>query len=115
MPVPVSPTVPASFTEVASRVSNWGRWGDTDQLGTLNLTALTVESLAAHNVPFAGLVIGNWPLPPGVVEASNRSALVRMGPMRAELPAGAGQLSTAEFTAMSAPAFDRAWVTSLLS
>ena len=37
MPVPVSPTVPASFTEVASRVSNWGRWGDTDQLGTLNL------------------------------------------------------------------------------
>jgi len=59
-------------------------------------------------------VIGNWPLPPGVVEASNRSALVRLGPLRAELPAGAGQLSTAEFTAMSAHAFDRDWVTGLL-
>jgi dethiobiotin synthetase len=87
----------------------------TAELGTLNHTALTVESLAAHSLPFAGLVIGNWPLPPGVVEASNRSALVRLGPVRAALPAGAGQLSTAEFTAMSAHAFDRAWVTSLLS
>lgn len=84
------------------------------ELGTLNHTALTLESLAAHNIPFAGLVIGKWPLPPGVVEASNRSALVRLGPMRAELPAGAGRLSTAEFTAMSAHAFDRHWVTSLV-
>jgi len=37
VPVPVSPSVPASFSEVAARVSNWGRWGDDDQLGTLNL------------------------------------------------------------------------------
>ncbi len=37
MPVPVSPSVPASFSEAAARVSNWGRWGDDDQLGTLNL------------------------------------------------------------------------------
>jgi dethiobiotin synthetase len=34
--------------------------------------------------------------------------------MRAELPAGASKLSAAEFTAMSAHAFDRNWVTSLL-
>ncbi|WP_343572382.1 dethiobiotin synthase [Mycobacterium sp.] len=86
----------------------------TAELGTLNHTALTLESLAAHNLCCVGLVIGNWPLPPGVVEASNRSALVRLGPMRAELPAGAGQLSVAEFTAMSAHAFDRDWVRSLI-
>ncbi len=87
----------------------------TAELGTLNHTALTIESIAAQNLSFAGLVIGNWPLPPGVVEASNRSALVRLGPMRAELPAGAGRLSAAEFTAMGVHAFDRDWVTSLLA
>jgi kynurenine formamidase len=37
MPVPVSPSVPSSFTELAARVSNWGRWGPDDQIGTLNL------------------------------------------------------------------------------
>ncbi len=37
MPVTVPPSIPASFTEVAARVSNWGRWGPDDQLGTLNL------------------------------------------------------------------------------
>jgi kynurenine formamidase len=37
MPVPVPPSIPSSFTDVAKRVSNWGRWGDDDQLGTLNL------------------------------------------------------------------------------
>lgn len=28
---------PADIAELAARVSNWGRWGDNDQLGTLNL------------------------------------------------------------------------------
>ena len=37
MPVPVSPSVPASFRELAARVSNWGRWGPDDEIGTLNL------------------------------------------------------------------------------
>jgi kynurenine formamidase len=37
MPVPVPPSIPSSFTEMASRVSNWGRWGADDQIGTLNL------------------------------------------------------------------------------
>ena len=58
----------------------------TVELGTLNHTALTVESLATQNLPFAGLVIGSWPLPPGVVEASNRAAMVRLGPIRALRP-----------------------------
>ena len=37
MPVPVPASIPPSFTELASRVSNWGRWGPDDQVGTLNL------------------------------------------------------------------------------
>jgi kynurenine formamidase len=36
VPVPVAPTVPSAFTDLARRVSNWGRWGADDQLGTLN-------------------------------------------------------------------------------
>ena len=87
----------------------------TAELGTLNHTALTVESLAAQGISCAGLVIGNWPLQPGVVETSNRSALVRLAPLRAALPAGAGSMKSGEFMAMSADAFDRAWVTSLVS
>jgi dethiobiotin synthetase len=86
----------------------------TAELGTLNHTALTVESLVAHGISCAGLVIGNWPLQPGVVETSNRSALVRLAPLRAALPAGAGSMKSGEFVAMSAQAFDRAWVTSLV-
>lgn len=37
VPVPVPPTIPASFADLASQVSNWGRWGPDDQIGTLNL------------------------------------------------------------------------------
>ncbi|MCW2661978.1 MAG: dethiobiotin synthetase, partial [Mycobacterium sp.] len=50
----------------------------TAELGTLNHTALTLESLAAHGVPCAGLVIGSWPAQPGLVETSNRSALAAL-------------------------------------
>jgi dethiobiotin synthetase len=87
----------------------------TAELGTLNHTGLTVESLAAHGISCAGLVIGNWPLQPGVVETSNRSALVRLAPLRAALPAGSGSMKSAEFVAMSTHAFDRAWVAGLVS
>jgi kynurenine formamidase len=31
------PSIPESFARVAERVSNWGRWGPKDQVGTLNL------------------------------------------------------------------------------
>lgn len=29
--------LPTEFTELAARIRNWGRWGDDDRLGTLNL------------------------------------------------------------------------------
>jgi len=35
------------FTAIASRVNNWGRWGDDDQLGTLNLVTDEVRLRAA--------------------------------------------------------------------
>lgn len=83
------------------------------ELGTLNHTALTLEALAAKGVSCAGLVIGSWPARPGPAEVSNRSALARLAAVRAELPAGAGRLGTAEFADMSAAAFDRHWVGAL--
>ncbi len=86
----------------------------TAELGTLNHTALTVESLAARGLSCAGLVIGKWPLQPGVVETSNRSALARLAPLRAALPAGAGLMKAGEFAVMSAHAFDRGWVRGLV-
>jgi dethiobiotin synthetase len=86
----------------------------TAELGTLNHAALTVESLAAHELSCAGLVIGNWPLLPGVVETSYRSALARLAPLRAALPTGAGLMGAGEFAAMSAHAFDRGWLTALI-
>ncbi len=84
------------------------------ELGTLNYTALTLESLALHGISCAGLVIGSWPERPGVVETSNRAALAEMAPVRAALPAGAGSMDVAGFAAMSATAFDRGWVAGLV-
>ncbi len=86
----------------------------TAELGTLNHTALTLESLAAQRVSCAGLVIGSWPQPAELVETSNRSALAQLAPVRAALPAGAGSMDAAEFAAMSAAAFDRDWITTLV-
>lgn len=86
----------------------------TAELGTLNHTALTVESLATHGLRCAGLVIGSWPLRPGVVETSNRCALARLAPLRAALPARAACMEAEAFAAMSAHAFDRDWVTALV-
>ncbi len=83
-------------------------------LGTLNHTALTLESLATHNLSCAGLVIGSWPREAGLVETTNRSALARLAAVRAALPAGAASLDAAEFAALCAKAFDRDWVTSLV-
>ena len=45
----------ADFRRVAREVSNWGRWGDADELGTLNfITADKVAqgaSLVRHGSP----------------------------------------------------------------
>lgn len=81
-------------------------------LGTLNHTALTLESLAAHGIPCAGLVIGSWPADPGVAEQGNREALARLAPVRAVLPAGAARAG--DFAAISAAAFDRDWLAGLV-
>ncbi len=85
------------------------------ELGTLNHTALTLESTCRDKVfACAGLVIGSWPQRPGLVETSNRAALAELAPVRAALPAGAGSMDAAAFAAMSAAAFDRAWVAGLV-
>jgi dethiobiotin synthetase len=83
-------------------------------LGTLNHTALTLEALATQGLSCAGLVIGSWPVRPGLVETSNRSALARLAAVRAALPAGAGSVDADKFAAMSAAAFDRDWVAGLV-
>jgi dethiobiotin synthetase len=86
----------------------------TADLGTLNHTALTLEALAARGVSCTGLIIGSWPARLGMVETSNRAALAAMAPIRATLPAGAGSMDAADFAAMSAAAFDRDWVSTLV-
>jgi dethiobiotin synthetase len=82
-------------------------------LGTLNHTTLTLEALAAQDIPCAGLVIGAWPREPGIAEVGNRDALAGLAELRAVLPAGAGAVSAAEFEVMSAAAYDAQWVTNL--
>jgi dethiobiotin synthetase len=83
-------------------------------LGTLNHTALTLESLAVQGISCAGLVIGAWPAEPNVAEQGNWEALAALAPVRAVLPAGAGSLSAGEFESVSATAFDRNWAESLI-
>lgn len=83
-------------------------------LGTLNHTALTLEALAAHGIPSAGLVIGAWPADPGVAETSNWDALGALAPLRAALPTGAGSMSAQDFANLSVSAFDPQWVAGLV-
>ncbi|HXW39290.1 MAG TPA: hypothetical protein VEJ44_06310, partial [Acidimicrobiales bacterium] len=37
VPVQIPASVSQTFREIAAQVSNWGRWGPDDELGTLNL------------------------------------------------------------------------------
>jgi len=37
VPAPVPPSIPPAFVDMAERVTNWGRWGPDDRIGTLNL------------------------------------------------------------------------------
>lgn len=85
------------------------------ELGTLNHTALTLEALANRQLSCAGLVIGSWPERPEAVHRGNRAALERLAPIRAVIPVGSGALDRAGFAAMSKLAFDRDWVTALVS
>ncbi|MFI9720460.1 cyclase family protein [Streptomyces sp. NPDC052396] len=43
-------SLPDEFHEIAKRVSNWGRWGAADEIGTLNLISETVTRSAAARV-----------------------------------------------------------------
>lgn len=83
-------------------------------LGTLNHTALTVESLAVKRISCAGVAIGSWPAEAGLVETSNREALGRIAPVRAAVPAGAGKLAPAAFADVSTRAFAADWVQTLV-
>jgi len=83
-------------------------------LGTLNHTTLTVESLAVHDVPCVGVIVGWWPDAPGPAEASNRAALEGIAPVRAVLPAGAGALPPAEFAELSRHVFSPGWLSTLV-
>lgn len=68
-------------------------------LGTLNHTALTLEALAHRGLELSGIVIGSWPLEPGLAERSNLADLEMLAarPLLGALPAGAGALDQAEF------------------
>ncbi|HWM05398.1 MAG TPA: dethiobiotin synthase [Actinophytocola sp.] len=70
-------------------------------LGTLNHTGLTVEALRARGLPVEGLIIGSWPADPGLAEQCNLEDLpVTTGvPVIGRIPAGAGGLDRAAFTA----------------
>lgn len=52
-------TLPVEFHEIAKRVSNWGRWGADDEIGTLNLItddvvrAAVAEVRSGRRVPLA--------------------------------------------------------------
>jgi dethiobiotin synthetase len=83
-------------------------------LGTLNHTALSLESLGCVGLMCAGLVIGSWPASPGVAELDNRDELARLAPVRAVLPGGAGSLSSAEFGSIAGSAFDPGWLAGLV-
>ena len=39
--------LPEDFIQISNRVRNWGRWGDDDQLGTLNFITPEVVRNAA--------------------------------------------------------------------
>ncbi|KAB8166567.1 ATP-dependent dethiobiotin synthetase BioD [Streptomyces sp. 3MP-14] len=70
-------------------------------LGTLNLTALTAEALAARGLGLAGVVIGSWPAEPDLAARCNLADLpVAAGaPLLGAVPAGAGALRPADFRA----------------
>jgi dethiobiotin synthase len=72
-------------------------------LGTLNHTELTVGALRARGLEPAGLVIGSWPVEPGLAERCNRDDLPHVAgvPLLAAIPAGAGTLDRGQFRAQS--------------
>jgi dethiobiotin synthetase len=68
-------------------------------LGTLNHTALTLESMASRGVDLAGVVLGNWPEDPDLAMRSNLRDLETLAarPLAGALRSGAGRLDAPEF------------------
>jgi dethiobiotin synthetase len=71
-------------------------------LGTLNHTALTLESMALRGVELAGVVLGSWPEPPDEPDLAMRCNIrdletLAARPLAGALPAGAGRLDAPEF------------------
>lgn len=72
-------------------------------LGTLNHTALTLESLAARGLPCAGVVVGSWPQDPDLACRANLADLEDLAgtQLAGVLPALAGGLEPPRFTALA--------------
>ena len=70
-------------------------------LGTLNHSALTVGALHASGVECPGVVVGSWPVEPGLAERCNLDDLpdVTGVPLLGRIPEGAGASTGAEFAA----------------
>ncbi|HEU5357309.1 MAG TPA: dethiobiotin synthase [Actinocrinis sp.] len=87
-------------------------------LGTLNHTALTLESMALRGVELAGVVLGSWPQPPQEPDLAMRCNIrdletLAARPLAGAIRAGAGSLAAAEFLLAAraglAPAFGGAF------
>jgi dethiobiotin synthetase len=72
-------------------------------LGTLNHTALTLEALARRGID-ASVLIGSWPLEPGLAEFENLKDLP--GRRLGWIPAGAAELSPEVFRLSASEWFD---------
>jgi dethiobiotin synthetase len=72
-------------------------------LGTLNATALTTEALRSRGLRCAGVVIGSWPAEPDLAASCNVADLpgYAQAPLLGALPAGAGELTRAQFLAVA--------------
>jgi len=71
-------------------------------LGTLNHTALTLESMALRGVEPAGIVLGSWPVAPDEPDLAMRCNIrdletLAARPLAGALPAGAAALDAPEF------------------
>ncbi len=68
-------------------------------LGTLNATALTLEAMAHRGLELLGLVIGSWPVAPGLAERSNIADLEMLAarPLLGAIGADAGIVSPEGF------------------
>jgi len=73
-----------TFEDVARRLSNWGRWGTDDQIGTLNLISRQGRAAAAHGVGTGAAVSLSLRL-----DASGPSSSVRGGPLHFMTATGA--------------------------